>query len=58
MRNEITEAIRSEVARRAHRRCEYCLIHENDIAFRPHVDHIVSRKRSLLQFLRSYPTKV
>jgi HNH endonuclease len=42
--NDITEALRNEVARRAHHRCEYCLIHEDDIAFRPHVDHIVSRK--------------
>ena len=44
MGNDITEALRNEVARRAHHRCEYCLIHEDDIAFRPHVDHIVSRK--------------
>jgi len=42
--SDITEALRDEVARRAHHRCEYCLIHENDIAFRPHIDHIVSRK--------------
>jgi hypothetical protein len=42
--NDIAEALRNEVARRAHHRCEYCLIHEDDIAFRPHVDHIVSRK--------------
>ena len=44
MGNDITEALRNEVARRAHHRCEYCLIHEDDIAFRPHIDHIVSRK--------------
>jgi hypothetical protein len=42
--NDITEALRNEVARRAHHRCEYCLIHEDDVAFRPHIDHIVSRK--------------
>jgi hypothetical protein len=42
--SDITEALRNQVARRAHYRCEYCLIHEDDIAFRPHVDHIVSRK--------------
>jgi hypothetical protein len=42
--NDITEALRNEVARRAHHRCEYCLIREDDIAFRPHIDHIVSRK--------------
>jgi hypothetical protein len=42
--NDISEELRSQVARRAHHRCEYCLIHEDDIAFRPQVDHIVSRK--------------
>jgi len=42
--SDITEALRNQVARRAHHRCEYCLIHEDDIAFRPHVDHILSRK--------------
>jgi hypothetical protein len=42
--NDITEALRNEVGRRAHHRCEYCLIHEDDIAFRPHIDHILSRK--------------
>jgi len=42
--NDITEALRDEVARRAHHRCEYCVIHEDDIAFRLHIDHIVSRK--------------
>ncbi len=44
MGNDITEALRNQVARRAHRRCEYCLIHEDDTAFPPHIDHIVSRK--------------
>jgi len=42
--NDINEALRTDVARRAHRRCEYCLIREEDTAFRPQVDHIVSRK--------------
>ena len=44
MANDINEALRTDVARRAHRRCEYCLIREEDTAFRPQVDHIVSRK--------------
>jgi len=40
----IPERLRDFVARRAHRRCEYCLLHEQD-AFQPHqVDHIISRK--------------
>jgi HNH endonuclease len=42
--NDIDEALRTGVARRAHRRCEYCLIREEDCAFLPQVDHIVSRK--------------
>jgi hypothetical protein len=42
--NDITEAFRNQVARRAHHRCEYCLIHEDDIAFRLQVDHVISRK--------------
>jgi len=44
MAGEISAAVRSEVAARAGRRCEYCLIHEDD-SFTPHqVDHIISRK--------------
>jgi hypothetical protein len=42
--SDITPALRTDVALRAHRRCEYCLIREEDTAFRPQVDHIVSRK--------------
>jgi hypothetical protein len=42
--NDISLALRTDVALRAHRRCEYCLIREEDTAFRPHVDHIISRK--------------
>jgi hypothetical protein len=42
--SDITLALRTDVALRAHRRCEYCLIREEDTAFRPQVDHIVSRK--------------
>lgn len=36
--------LRSLVAQRAGRRCEYCLIHEDDAAFSHEVDHIVSRQ--------------
>jgi hypothetical protein len=36
--------LRSEVARRAGYRCEYCLINERDTGFPHQVDHIVSRK--------------
>jgi len=42
--SEINEQRRAEVARRAGNRCEYCLIHENDVGFRHQVDHVVSRK--------------
>ena len=53
MGNDITEELRNEVARRAHHLCEYCLIHEDDIAFRPHIDHIVSRKHGGLSDIES-----
>lgn len=44
MRDEISAAVRSLVVNRAARRCEYCLLHEDD-SFTPHqIDHIISRK--------------
>ena len=43
-RTFIPASLQRDVRERAGNRCEYCLIHEDDIAFRPHVDHIVSRK--------------
>ena len=44
MPTEIKHQVRAEVARRANHRCEYCLIHEEDVGFAHQVDHIVSRK--------------
>ncbi len=44
MASDIREALRIEVAERAGRRCEYCLIHEEDVGFALQVDHIISRK--------------
>ena len=44
MANELSDELRSEVARRAAQRCEYCLIHTDDAGFSHQVDHIVSRK--------------
>jgi hypothetical protein len=41
---DISEEIRRQVADRASRRCEYCLISEEDSGFHHQVDHIVSRK--------------
>ncbi|MGA2575636.1 MAG: HNH endonuclease [Bryobacteraceae bacterium] len=32
------------VIERAHRRCEYCLVHEDSAGFPHEVDHIISRK--------------
>ena len=44
MGSEISVALRLLVAERAARRCEYCLLHEDD-SFTPHqIDHIISRK--------------
>jgi hypothetical protein len=42
--SEINELLRTEVARRADYRCEYCLIHEDDAGFPHQVDHALSRK--------------
>lgn len=44
MATDISQSLRSEVAQRAERRCEYCLIHEEDVGFPHQVDHIISRK--------------
>jgi hypothetical protein len=44
MGDEVSAAVRLLVANRAARRCEYCLLHEDD-SFTPHqIDHIISRK--------------
>jgi hypothetical protein len=40
----ITGELRTEVARRAGFRCEYCLIHEEDAGFAHEVDHIIGRQ--------------
>jgi hypothetical protein len=42
--SDIDQELRTEVAQRAGRRCEYCLIHEDDAGFPHQVDHILSRK--------------
>lgn len=44
MASDISEQLRAQVAQRANRRCEYCLIHEDDAGFSHEVDHILSRK--------------
>ena len=44
MGTDIDETTRAEVIERAAHRCEYCLIHENDVGFPHQVDHIISRK--------------
>ena len=40
----IAAALRRKVAARASRRCEYCLIHEDDTFWGCEVDHIISEK--------------
>jgi len=42
--SDIGDQLRANVAQRAGRRCEYCLIHEEDAGFPHQVDHILSRK--------------
>ena len=44
MANDISDALRAEVLRRAGGRCEYCGIEESDAGFPFQIDHIVSRK--------------
>ena len=44
MPTDITNSLRAEVVLRADRRCEYCLIREEDTGFPHQIDHIVSRK--------------
>ncbi len=44
MVTDVGDLLRAEVTRRAGRRCEYCLIHEDDAGFSHQVDHIISRK--------------
>lgn len=40
----ISEKLRAFVARRAAHRCEYCLMHEDDLVLSAHIDHILSVK--------------
>ena len=40
----IPAALRRRVRQRAQERCEYCLLHQDDVAFSHHIDHILPRK--------------
>jgi hypothetical protein len=42
----IPTSLRRFVVERAAGRCEYCLLHENDVPFSHQVDHIIPRKHS------------
>lgn len=41
---KVSPEIRALVIQRAGRRCEYCLIHEDDAAYSHEVDHVISRQ--------------
>jgi hypothetical protein len=41
---DIDESARLLVIERARRRCEYCLVHEDNAGFPHQIDHIISRK--------------
>jgi len=43
-RSHIPDLLRELVRRRAGCVCEYCLLHEDDIVHRFHVDHVISEK--------------
>ena len=40
----LSEQLRIFVTQRAKNRCEYCLVHEDDMFWRYHIDHIISLK--------------
>lgn len=40
----IPAALRHRVIQRAQERCEYCLLHQDDVPFSHHLDHILPRK--------------
>jgi hypothetical protein len=37
-------ALRRQVRQRAQERCEYCLLHQDDVPLSHHIDHILARK--------------
>jgi hypothetical protein len=44
MSDEISDYLRELAQMRAHRRCEYCLLHEEDARLPHEPDHIIARK--------------
>ena len=44
MADEVSDRLRQQVAERAYRVCEYCLIHEDDTFWGCQIDRIISRK--------------
>lgn len=44
MTGDVSDVVRRQVAERAYRVCEYCLIHEDDTFLGCQMDHIISRK--------------
>lgn len=46
MSSYVPAALRRAVAKRAHRLCEYCLIHEDDTFFGCQIEHIIAEKHS------------
>lgn len=44
MKNKGNPGLRRQVAERAYRVCEYCLIHEDDVFWGFETDHVISRK--------------
>ena len=44
MRRTISRRLRALVRERAHRRCEYCLFHEDDVILPHEPDHIIAVK--------------
>ncbi len=43
-REHISHVLRQQVIERAGGRCEYCLIHQDDVPFSHHIDHLAALK--------------
>jgi HNH endonuclease len=43
-KRRVPEALRQQVRERGRGRCEYCLVHEEDVGFTHQADHIIAEK--------------
>lgn len=43
-KKRVPESLRQQVRARAHGYCEFCLVHEDDVAFSYHADHVIAEQ--------------